>query len=121
MCLLKVGRRSTVLDIVHINEADRRAMTRPMPVRLMGYVAAAALIACTPMSLPAQTGSPSVARVPAPARDSPSDAGPLATHLSSQLTRRNLAKAMKLVGDSQLHPPPAGGQNERTIAAPHVR
>src|SRR5260370_15399319 len=117
MCLLKVGRRSTVLDIVHINEADRRAMTRPMPVRLMGYVAAAALIACTPMSLPAQTGSPSVARVPAPAGDSPSDAGPLATNLSSQLTRRDLARAIKMVGDWQLHRLPTDAQYEWTFAA----
>jgi unsaturated rhamnogalacturonyl hydrolase len=94
--------------------------TRPMPIRLMGYVAAAALIACTLMSLPAQTGSPSVARVPAPAGDSPSDAGPLATNLSSQLTRRDLAKAMKLVGDWQLHRLPADAQYEWTFAALYV-
>lgn len=90
---------------------------RPMPIRLMGYVAAATLISCTPMSLPAQTGSASVARVPAPAGDSPSDAGPLATNLSSHLTRRDLAKALKLVGDWQLHRLPADAQYDWTFAA----
>jgi rhamnogalacturonyl hydrolase YesR len=90
---------------------------RPMPIRLMGYVAAAALIFCTPMSLPAQTGPASVARVPAPAGDSPSDAGPLALNLSSDLTRRDLAKAMKLVGDWQLHRLPADAQYDWTFAA----
>jgi unsaturated rhamnogalacturonyl hydrolase len=88
-----------------------------MPIRLMGHVAAAALFACTPMSLPAQTGSPSIARVAAPAGDAPSDAGPLATNLSSRLTRRDLARAMKLVGDWQLHRLPADPQYEWTFAA----
>jgi hypothetical protein len=88
-----------------------------MPIRLMGYVAAAALFACTPLGLPARTGSCSVARVPAPAGDSPSDAGPLATNLSSRLTRRDLARAMKLVGDWQLRRLPADAQYEWTFAA----
>src|SRR5260370_32795477 len=91
--------------------------TRPMPIRLLGYVAAAALIACTPVSLPAQTGSPSGARVPSPSGDSPSDAGPIATNVSSQLTRRDLARAMKLVGDWQLRRLPADAQYEWTFAA----
>jgi unsaturated rhamnogalacturonyl hydrolase len=91
-----------------------------MPIRLMGYVAAAALIACTPVSLPAQTGSTGVARVPAPAGDSPSDAGPLATNLSSRLTRRDLAKAMKMVGDWQLRRLPTEAQYEWTFAALYV-
>ena len=90
---------------------------RPMPSRLLGYIAAAALIACMPLSLPAQTGTPGAARVPAPPGDSPSDAGPLATNLSPRLTRRDLAKAMKLVGDWQLRRLPADAQNDWTFAA----
>jgi rhamnogalacturonyl hydrolase YesR len=95
----------------------RMISTRPMPGSWVGYVAAAALIVCTPIRLPAQTGSPHVAAVPAAAGDSPSDAGPLATDLSSRLTRRDLARAMKLVGDWQLQRLPADAQYEWTFAA----
>ncbi len=88
-----------------------------MPMKMMGYAAAAALFACAPISWPAQTGSRSVVGTPAAAGDSPSDAGPLATNLSSRLTRRDLARAMKLVGDWQLHRLPADAQYEWTFAA----
>jgi unsaturated rhamnogalacturonyl hydrolase len=88
-----------------------------MPITLVGFVAAAALFACTPMTIPAQTGLPGASRIPAPAGDAPSDAGPLASNLSSRLTRRDLARAMKLVGDWQLHRLPADAQYEWTFAA----
>ncbi len=52
----------------------------------------------------------------APPGDSPATAGPLA-YLSPQLTRRDLAKAMKLVADWQLGRLPAQAQYDWTWAA----
>jgi hypothetical protein len=70
---------------------------------MFGYVTAAALISSMPVASLGQTESHSGGRLTAPAGDSPTDAGSLATNLSPKLTRSDIAKAMKLVGDWQLH------------------
>ena len=62
------------------------------------------------LTVPAQTSTI------APPGDSPANAGPPA-HLSPKLTRRDLAKAMKLVADWQLARLPAQPQTDWTWAA----
>jgi unsaturated rhamnogalacturonyl hydrolase len=52
----------------------------------------------------------------APPGDTPATAGPLA-HLSPKLSRRDVGKAMKLVGDWQLNRLPAQPQTDWTFAA----
>ena len=76
------------------------------------------VIACVFLSASgwaAQTASEQAAPV-APPGDSPATAGPPA-HLAAQLTRRDLAKAMKLVADWQLGRLPAEPQVDWTWAA----
>jgi rhamnogalacturonyl hydrolase YesR len=62
---------------------------------------------------PLAAQSPSVA----PPGDAPASAGPLARNLSAKLTRRDLAKAMRLVADWQLGRLPAQAQYDWTWAA----
>jgi unsaturated rhamnogalacturonyl hydrolase len=72
----------------------------------------ASLLVLSALALPAHAQRPPVA----PPGDTPPTAGPLA-HLSPNLTRRDLAKAMKLVADWQLARLPAEPQTDWTWAA----
>jgi unsaturated rhamnogalacturonyl hydrolase len=88
-----------------------------MLVSFVGYVTAAALLTSMPLASQTAPASPSGRVITAPSGDSPADAGPLATNLSARLTRTDLAKAMKLVADWQLHRLPAEPQYDWTFAA----
>lgn len=69
---------------------------------------ALSLVPARAQQLPAQA---------APPGDAPADAGPLATDLSPALTRRDIAKAMRRVGDWQLSRLPDQAQYDWTFAA----
>jgi unsaturated rhamnogalacturonyl hydrolase len=78
---------------------------------------ASRIVACTLASLLLAAPAARAQRAPvAPPGDTPSTAGPLA-HLSLRLSRRDLAKALKLVADWQLARLPAEAQVDWTWAA----
>jgi rhamnogalacturonyl hydrolase YesR len=84
-----------------------------------GGLAALAMAGALALAAPAAAeGAPQAQKVQlAPPGDTPAAAGPLAKGLQAKFTRKDLARAMKLVADWQLERLPAEAQTDWTWAA----
>ena len=103
------------VHLVHLRYAELRGCVSPPRVHLRGYscLAVAAALFYTTSFLHAQLTS---AEKQSWVGDAPSAALPLAKDLSGKLTRRNVSRAMRKVGDWQLDRAEAGFSQDWTFA-----